>query len=364
VPFPGWTLPGVVTAGGVQNLIKGQRVVPGRTAVVVGNGPLLLVVAAYLVWAGVKVAAVAEAAPATRQAFAAMHRLWASPGLLTRGLGYRASLLARRVKFLEGQTVLRAVGRDEVQAVKLAPITMSGEPMVQHETTVACDTLVSAFGLQASTELPRLVGCEQAYAPDKGGWLPVRTANFETSTPGLYAVGDGARIGGGAIAQCEGTLVGLTVAEQLNGHLCARGTSELHQARKKLARLERFRSGLDQVYRGPATYTRLLDAETIVCRCEDVTVKDLHRSRARGMCSLTQLKATTRASMGRCQGRNCLATLAQFVSDGEEANRKAQDWPRVRPPARPISIQDLLSEELTPPAIPEDPHLPRGAETR
>ncbi|MGH6953668.1 MAG: FAD-dependent oxidoreductase [Alphaproteobacteria bacterium] len=360
VPFPGWTLPGVMTAGGVQNLIKGHRVVPGGRIVVAGNGPLVLLVAANLVRAGAEVAAVAEAAPVHRRLGREASDLLAAPRIVRQAIDYRGALLCARVPFLTRHIVVEARGTDELDSVVLAPIDETGRIDRARGRSIAADTLVVGFGLTPSIEILRLLECELRWDRLRGGWLPVRSAEFETSRKGVLAVGDGAAIGGVEMALLEGRLAGLIAAERL-GRLGAGAARHLARPlRQRLLRLERFRRALERLYAPPASYLDLLTPETIVCRCEEVTAGELSARQGDGYTSALALKGTTRLGMGRCQGRNCLATLAALV--GRASGQAPEDvpMPRARPPARLITIGDLLHEPLAPPELPEDPHLPRG----
>ena len=168
VPFPGWTLPGVITAGGAQNLLKSQGVLPGRRALVAGSGPLLLVVADSLRRAGATVVGVAEAAP-TARVWRALPRLAAAPALLRRGLAYRLELARARVAFRAGHTVIEARGRDEVEEAVVAPIDGAGRVDRAGARTLAVDTVVVGFGLVPSTELTRLLGCRHEWRRARGG---------------------------------------------------------------------------------------------------------------------------------------------------------------------------------------------------
>jgi thioredoxin reductase len=364
VPFPGWTLPGVVTAGGVQNLIKGQRVAPGSRAAVVGNGPLLLVVAASLARAGVRVETVAEAAPVHRRAWAQAARLAAAPSILRLWASYRAILLRARAPYRTGETVVAAEGDGEVRAVTLAPIDPAGRVDRARARPVEVDTLVIGFGLTPSVELTRLLGCAHAFDPLRGGWLPVRSPALETSKPGVFAAGDGTGIGGVELALVEGRLAGLGAAARLG-----RAQPGRDEGRRSLAacrgRLDRFRAGLERVFAPPASYLDLLTEGTVVCRCEEVTYGELSARLAEddgaATTAMVRLKAVTRTGMGRCQGRNCLATLAAIVARACGLAIDELTWPRVRPPARPIPLGDLLHEAIPPAVLPDDPHRPRQA---
>lgn len=358
VPFPGWTLPGVIGAGGVQNLLKGQRIVPGARAVVAGNGPLLLLVGANLVRAGVKVEAVVEAAPVWRRLPAMAPRLLTAPSILAQALRYRAILAKAGVPMLTGWVPVAAVGGDAVDAVAVAPVDEGGRPDHARGRSFACDLLVAGFGLAPALELARLAGARLVHDAVCGGWTLARGATFETTVPGVYAVGDGASIGGVELALVEGRLAAHAVARKLG-----RGAGDPERAtalRGRWRRLDRFRRALAAVYRPPPSYLHLLTPETVVCRCEDVTRADIDRRGAEGATSAFQLKATTRMTMGRCQGRNCLPTLAALVAAATGADPAEVALPRPRPPVRPVPIGDLGFEDLPPPDLPADPHLPRA----
>lgn len=355
VPFPGWTLPGVVSAGGVQNLIKGMRVAPPGPALVAGNGPLLLVAAASLVRAGVRVAAVVEAADVPRRALREAGRLALAPAIAGQAAGYRVALLAAGVRMLYGHCVVAAHGSTELESVEIAPVDAGGRPARAARERIAVRTLVTGFGLAPSLELARLAGAREAREPLLGGSVLARDASLMTSVPGIFAAGDGAAIGGVAVALLEGRLAGLEAA-RLAGTGAARKAPADLRMRLARARLDRVRAGIARVFAPPATWRELITGETILCRCEDVRMADIEARIGEGARSATQLKHVTRFGMGRCQGRNCLAALGELLA----ARGLDPALPRVRPPARPILLGDLMTEDIPPPELPADPHLPRA----
>jgi NADPH-dependent 2,4-dienoyl-CoA reductase/sulfur reductase-like enzyme len=352
VPFPGWTLPGVITAGGVQNLIKGQRVLPGFRVVVAGNGPLLFALAHNLHSAGARVVAVLELAP-LNQRWREFPRLLAAPSILWQGLMYRATLLRAGIPVRTGETILEARGQDEVSAVVAGRVERSGQIDRSHPRVLECDTLAVGFGFTPSIEMTRLLGCEHHYDTLRGGWIPVRSEELETSVSGVFAPGDGAGIAGVEVALLEGTLVGLTVARRL-GRCSKEEEAQIGQGlRARLARLSRFRRGIDRLYAAPENMLGLLTRDTVVCRCEEVTAGDLLDLLAKGVKSINGLKALTRITMGRCQGRNCLGTLTSLIGRELGCACEKVALPQARPPARPILLADLMHEELPPPKDPE-----------
>jgi thioredoxin reductase len=347
VPFPGWTLPGVLTAGGVQNLIKSHRILPGRRFLVAGNGPLLLVAADSILRAGGTVVEVVESA--SGGAWRHVPALLAAPDILRRGVRYRAALVRARVPLRYGTTIIEARGDDEVREAVIAPIDAAGGVDRTRARTIAVDTVVAGFGLTPSVELTRLLGCRHRWDASRGGFVPERSADLETTVPGVFAAGDGAGIGGAEVALAEGRLAGLLAAVRLG-----RGdVRDLGRPRARLARLHRVRDAIAHLWTPPATFLALATPATIVCRCEEVTVSEVTGMIDDGETGVEPIKATTRVTMGRCQGRNCLATVAALIARARGVPVAELDLPRARPPARPIPLGDLLHEPLPPPRPPE-----------
>jgi NADPH-dependent 2,4-dienoyl-CoA reductase/sulfur reductase-like enzyme len=348
-PFPGWTLPGVLSAGGCLNLIKGQGMVPGRRVAIVGNGPLLLVAAYSLLRAGVEVVAVAEAATTSGMLRGTAGLIW-SPKLLWLGLRYRAAMLAAGVPLLSGHAVVVATGEGRVEQVVIAPVDAQGAPRHEQARTFSVDTLVTGYGLAPSTEIARMIGCTMQHDALLGGWVPLRSARLETSIPAIYAAGDGAGIGGVELALAEGRLAGVAVAVQLT----AQAAAAIAPAQRKLIRLNRFRRALSAAYDLPQALTLATD-DTIICRCEDVTQGEIRKAARACDGDFWRTKSTTRVSMGRCQGRNCLASCASIIARECHLPATALEPPRMRPPARPIPIASLLDETLGPAREPDMP---------
>jgi NADPH-dependent 2,4-dienoyl-CoA reductase/sulfur reductase-like enzyme len=350
VPFPGWTLPGVLSAGGLQNLVKGQRILPGRRFLVAGNGPLLLVAAQSILDAGGTVVEVLEAAPAA-SGWYRLPALAMAPDLLRRGLAYRLALRRAGVPLRSGHTIVEARGADEVTEALVAPIDARGAVDGTRLRRVSVDTVVAGFGLVPSVELARLLGARHRWDSSRGGLAPERSEHFETSVPSVFAVGDGAGIGGSEVALAEGELVGLLAAARLGrgeGPRTARATRRL---RTRLGRLYRVRDTITSLWTPPATFSELITADTVVCRCEDVTAGEVTRLAEENDGSLDALKATSRVTMGRCQGRNCLASVAEIVARARGVPVRDLALPRARPPARPIRLGDLLHEPLPVPRV-------------
>ena len=309
LPFPGWTLPGAMGAGGAQALLKSGASFRGRTAVVAGSGPLLLPVAASLSKAGVRVVLVLEQAPfAALLSFASA--LAVARDKIAEAVRYRAAFA--RARYRTGAWVAEARGRDRVESA----IVTDGRKARE----IPCDLLAVSWGLTPNTELPRLLGCRV----DHGSVFV--DARQQTSVPGVFCAGESCGIAGADVALAEGEIAGLSVAERFDARSLDGG--RLVAARDRGRRLA---SAMDRAFRPRVDLKSLARADTIVCRCEDVPLSKFDPS-----WGPREAKLATRAGMGPCQGRVCGPALAFLFG---------WDSDTVRPPVRPAALGSLPAME-------------------
>lgn len=339
VPLPGWTLAGCMTTGAAQALVRANRVAPGQRVVVSGNGPLNWQLAAELLAAGVRVVAVAEAAPrfAARD-LPVLLRMFAADGARTFD---GARLLARLLGLLAFGTVVSAAhGTDCVEAVTLARIDGDGNAIPGSESRIEADTLCMGYGFIAASELARALGCRHEPGAPGTGLRALRDAQCRSSVAEIYIAGDGAGMGGAAAAMAEGVIAGTAAAADL-GHAPLAARTEADAAQAALARHRCFQSALWRLFRAPALGLQFARDDTVVCRCENVTLGALRTALAAGGLGLGGLKRQTRAGMGRCQGRYCGALLNEAMG-GPAVDEFAMFAPR--PPARPVPIGWIARE--------------------
>lgn len=304
VPFPGWTLPGVVGAGGLQALVKQGLAVAGRRIVIAGSGPLLLAVAELLVRKGAVVAAVAEQAPLGRlAAFGA--GLVLHPHKLVQAVGIRRTIggVLRTGAFPE---------RVRQDGDALVVSLVSGPPDRERRDDIRCDILACGFGLVPNVELARALGCtidSGAVAVDDLG---------HTDVPGVWAAGECTGVGGVDAALVEGRIAGLAVAGRTDA------ARRLVPARRAAAR---FARALDRTFALDPRLARLATDDTLVCRCEDVAA-----GRLRCLTGWREAKLLTRIGMGPCQGRVC-GPAAETLFGWAPAD--------VRPPLFPVPLGDV-----------------------
>ncbi len=302
LPFPGWTLPGVMGAGGLQALVKSGLSVRNARIVVAGSGPLLLAVAAYLKKSGAKVLLIAEQAPASRvRGFAA--KLISHPRKFWQAAMLRAELLG--IPYQYGTWPVRAGGAEKLEWVELSDGTKTQR--------IACDFLACGFHLVPNTELAALVGCTL-----HKGFVTVDQSQ-QTSAPNIFCAGEPIGIGGLETALIEGEIAGYAAVE--NSH---RAKSLF--AKRDAAR--RFAAALDKTFALRDELRSLATPDTNICRCEDVT-----RARLAQHLDWRSAKLQTRCGMGPCQGRVC-GPAVEFIFGW-----KAES---VRPPIFPARVSSLM----------------------
>ncbi len=353
IPFPGWTLPGVITAGAAQTLLKNQRLLPGRRILLSGTGPLQIAVAAQLIQAGADVVAVLEgAAVKWQQNIRQIGAWWGQWGRLGEGWAYWRTLRRAGVPLRFGWSVIEAHGAETVEEVVIARLDADWQPIPGSEQTFSVDTLVIGYGFIPSTQLGRLLGCTHVFRPEQGGYVPCRDDKLQTSCPGVYAAGDGAGIGGGELARLEGRIAGVAVAERLNRLDKNAAQAAITRLQPALVRERRFAAMLGQLFTpGPGLY-RLATDDTLICRCEEIRLADIREAVQNGAQKANAVKGITRAGMGNCQGRICAELVARVIAaeggyPGEYIRRlEAAGIFTARSPLQPLPLE-VLAEATT-----------------
>ncbi|MBC3841238.1 FAD-dependent oxidoreductase [Streptacidiphilus sp. 4-A2] len=327
LPFPGWTLPGVVGAGGAQAMLKSGLVLPGRRVVVAGSGPLLLAVAVSLARAGAEVPLVAEAS-----GYAGYARrpgaLAANPGKLAEGAAHAAWLLRHRVRVRTRSAVVAAHGGDRVEAVTVARLDRDWRPVPGTGRTVACDALAVGHGLLPQLELALALGCRVRTLPDGSPALEVDAGQL-TSVPGFWAAGESTGVGGAELALLEGELTARSVASALGRAQPGENPGRLRTLLRRRAALRGFAELMAERHRPGAGWADWLSADTEVCRCEEVTAQEVREAVDElGAGDVRTVKLLTRAGMGWCQGRMCGPAVARLAGgDSDPAGTRPLSCP-------------------------------------
>jgi thioredoxin reductase/bacterioferritin-associated ferredoxin len=353
VPFPGWTLPGIIGLAGATILLKSQGIAPGASTLVAGTGPLLAAVAAGILKVGGQVAAVVDIA-SRADWLATLPALAQRPALFGRGLGWHAKLRAAGVPLLFGHAIENAELSGDGLEITVAPVDRAGRPRAGERRRMTVDSVAIGHGLVPATDAARLLRAAQQYDPARGHWQPTTDAGFRASLPGLYVAGDGAGIAGADAAFLQGQIAGLSAAMD---HGRAVPTQEIAALRRRTARAGAVGTAMARLSAPRAGQIGAITAETTVCRCEDVTRAEIDRAIGQGARDANQLKSWTRCGMGPCQGRVCGDIAGALLAVGTGRARAEVGVFTARTPLRPLPIEALTgvydyADIRLPPAAP------------
>lgn len=310
LPFPGWDLPGVMTAGGVQALLKSQERLVGREIVVAGTGPFLLPVAVGLIMAGVEVKAIVEASRPTAW-FTKLGALTRNGGKFGDFVKFQKIIAGAKVKVHYGSAIIATHGNERVERVTLAKIDRRFRIKAGSESQIVCDALAVGWGFTPDLSVASALGCATRIEPRDGSLIVDVDERQATSLPGVYAAGEITGIGGSALALTEGQIAASSVADSL-GLIDPTKAASLYERRRKQ---QVFANALLEIYRIKDGWITWQKEETVLCRCEEVSVGDVRKAIAElGVSDLRSAKSLTRTGMGMCQGRVCGRIVADFVA--------------------------------------------------
>ncbi|MDP7651103.1 MAG: FAD-dependent oxidoreductase [Rhodospirillales bacterium] len=340
VPVPGWELPGVMTCGAVQNMLKGSSLVPEGRVMVVGLGPLLLLIAQQLARAGADVAAVLETAPLGNYA-AAMTRLpqaLMAPGYIAKGRAILAELRDRGVALRRGVADVRLTGDDRVREIEYRwrgrsrrePVDMA----LLHQGVVPNANLGMSLRIDHTWD-----AMQRCFTPNVDDW-------GNTSTEGILAAGDCSGIGGALVAEWRGRLAALDVARQLESIGAEERDNRAQPVRRDRDRHMLVRPFLDTLYKPRHDSLAPPDADTMVCRCEEVRAGEIRQLTTEQNCpGPNQMKTFVRCGMGPCQGRLCGLTVVELMAECRGVDVSEIGYYRIRPPVKPVTVGELATLE-------------------
>jgi len=337
VPFSGWTLPGVLTAGAALRMVKAEKVLPGERILLAGTGPLQLALGAHLVEAGAKVVAILEASSLSGF-WKQLPHFWGQWGVLKDGMDYLLKLRKARVPLLRGYAIVEAKGEEQVEQATYAKVDRNWQAIPSTEKRAEVDTIITGYGLVPSTRLSRLCGCLHKWDPYLGGWVPCIDEYMETTLPGIFAAGDCSGVEGAVVAKEEGRLAALKVCQQF-GLITPEEASRRYSAIfKKLRGLRKFEAALNNIFAIRQGLLGQIIDDVIICRCEEVTAGEIRKVINEGFINISEIKVLTRAGMGPCQGRMCEPIIANMISMETKQSMEEVGFYSPRPPIKPVSF--------------------------
>jgi D-hydroxyproline dehydrogenase subunit alpha len=309
LPVPGWDLPGVMAAGGVQALLKESRTPPGKRAVIAGTGPFLLPVAAGFAAAGGEVAAVCEANSPLRWARQA-HRAAQAPAKTLEALQYATAFARHKIPYRTRTVVTQVLGDSEVRGAVLAKVDAAGRVVTGSSRRVEADLVAFGWGFTPSLELLLAAGAQTRLDID-GSLVVVVDGLQRTSVPRVRAAGEATGVGGAVLARLEGELAARSLVAETTGQPLQAGA-----LRRRIRRLRAFAQAMHSAHPVPAGWTDWLTGDTLVCRCEEVPVAAVRNAVGDlGATDPRTIRSLTRVGMGWCQGRVCASACARLAAD-------------------------------------------------
>ena len=335
-PFPGWTLPGVMTVGAAQTLLKSSGLVPEGRIAVAGSGPLLYLYISQLIKAGKKPQVILDTRPraSLQTKLSVLAALTVDPASMFRGLGWMREV-RREIRVRERVHRLRASGVEKLSSISYESC--------DRQFTDEVDLLLVHDGVIPNTWLAMSAGCRHHWNVQQRCWVPDITGAGQTSRQSVSVVGDAAGIIGADASVLHGEAVACEVAACLEGKQPGVVGNAAHPL---LAWQHRtLRRCLDRFYPPAQEFELPPDDETVVCRCEEVTAGEIRRVAALGCVGPNQGKAFTRCGMGPCMGRKCGVTVSRLIAEHHGLSMHEVGHYRIRPPVKPINVGQLADLE-------------------
>lgn len=331
-PVPGWTMPGVMTAGAGQILLKNASVVPQVPVVLAGCGPLLYLLTAQYIRAGVQIKAVLDTAGGTNWRLAIAHAssLLAGWGYVSKGLGLLREIKAAGIPFYKNISQLQIQGDGAVSGVSFFS--------AGRQQQIATELVLLHQGVVPNTQVSWSLRAEHRWDEEQLCWVPVLDEFGQTSVPGIYIAGDSAGIGGALVAEMQGELAGIGIANALAAGSPQSGSEQRDKIRQHLA----IRPFLNQQYR-PKDEFRIPADNVVVCRCEEVTAGSIREQVKLGCVGPNQTKSFSRCGMGPCQGRQCGLTVTEVIAQAAQLSPQEVGYYRIRPPLKSLSLAQLAA---------------------
>lgn len=337
-PVPGWTLPGVLSCGGGQILLKSSGVVPSGKVVLAGCGPLLYLLAYQYINAGVKIDAIVDTSnfDDITSALPQLLKALRAANYLIKGLGMIRAIKKAKVPVYKGSTNISIDGQQTVTAINFRS--------KGRQYKLDADVVLLHQGVIPNTQISWSLRAEHEWDTQQLCWKPVTNEWGELDVDGIFVAGDGAAIGGALVAALEGAKTALEVC-RLEGAIDV--SQRNHQAAPIKAELKKhlaIRPFIDVTYQ-PKYENRVPTGNTIVCRCESVTASDIESYVDHGCRGPNQAKAFGRCGMGPCQGRQCGTTVTELIASKLKESADTVGYYRIRPPIKPITLAELAGDD-------------------
>lgn len=339
LPVPGWTLPGVMSCGAAQTLLKASGLAPEGRFVLAGCGPLLLLLAAQLIRAGRTPAAILETSFDFWGALPHLPGMLGLPAYLMKGLGLLREIRAAGLPFRRGVTRLAIKGPGRAREIEFEAggrsFTEAVDLVFLHQGVVPNGNLALSTDIRHHWD-----ELQKCFQPELDSW-------GRSSSDTVRVAGDAGGIVGAVGAAAMGEVAGLSAAADLGRIDAAALQQRSAAARRLLARHRAARPFLDRLYRPQQQWVAPTDPDTVICRCEEIRAGDVRRLVAAQNCpGPNQLKSFMRCGMGPCQGRLCGLTAVELIAETRGQTPAEIGYYRIRAPIKPVTLGEMAALDV------------------
>jgi NADPH-dependent 2,4-dienoyl-CoA reductase/sulfur reductase-like enzyme len=338
LPFNGWTIPGVISTGAAQILMKGSGVLPARKILIGGVGPFLLAVANEFLRNGGEVLAILDMGGLQEKLRLLPHGIHQLSKIIEGALNLSRIFLVR-VPLLERTAIVEARGQPELTAVVAAKVDGKGSIVLGTESIYRTRCLAVGHGFSPNIELPQLAGCTLDHDQARGGWVVAVGPDLETSVDRVFAAGEITGIAGALKSVHEGQLAAYGMLHKLGKRFDSGLLERLRRQRALHLRFGKYFNGLHRI---ASQGVLSIPDETLICRCEEVRMKDIKRAFSEGHDTPPALKKALRIGMGNCQGRLCAPVIYDILSALTKKEGKDIPLLSVRSPVKPVAMRSFL----------------------
>jgi len=345
VPFPGWTMPGIMSLGAGQILLKESQILPGRSIVLGGSSPLMMALATQILCNGGRIRAMLDTNSLADQ-LRFLPLLFSHFPKFYEGAVHTANLLTHGASLHRSTHIIEARGKQMLDQVVTGKFDHHGALIPGSEKRIAADALCIGYGFVPNIELAVQAGCMLHYDVNEGGWLVEVDEKQRTSITNLYAVGELTGIAGGKKSYLEGQRTALSLLAHFFPYKIQRAGNEhqetLHRLGAAIGKQHEYARFFGSLCTVPSFVYNNLSDDTIICRCEDITMGEIRKRIAQGFDSLAAIKKSTRCTMGRCQGRICGAILYDIITALTDQQQETIGTPHARWPVKAVNISSFL----------------------
>jgi len=345
LPFMGWTKPGVYSTGLVQVLMKSSGILCSEKILISGSGLFLFAVGYEFLKNRGKVLGIFEQSTMLDK-IAFLPLMFEQFPKFYEGARYFAKIFLSRVPVKYRTRIVEARGTKSLEEVVVAKVDSKGKTITGTEKIVKTEALAVGYGFVGNVELPQLAGCKLEFSEDKGGWIVQVNDQMETSVQNMFAAGEITGIGGGFKSITDGEIAAYSILKKLEKLSDDHYLKRLKMLSKQRYQHLKFGKLFNSLYKIPLNSILEIPDETIVCRCEDVRMKDIKKAIKMGFTTPGALKVAVRTSMGNCQGRTCSPIVYDILTALTGETQENLGPFSSRPPIKPVSIGSLVNHQL------------------